>query len=117
MLTISDPDPTESSFQAETIVGAYGSLTIDAAGNWNYAADNTQAVIQQLNTGESISDVLTVTTADGTTHSITVTINGVTAIVDQGGDDPGPGPLGDPIDPDPETEPEYAAGGDPAGRR
>ena len=67
MLTISDPDPAESSFQAGTVVGAYGSLTIDTAGNWNYAADNTQAVIQQLNTGESISDVLTVTTADGTT--------------------------------------------------
>ena len=106
VLTISDPDPAESSFQAGTVIGAYGSLTIDAAGNWNYAADNTQAVIQQLNTGESISDVLTVTTADGTTHSITVTINGATAIVDQGGDDPGPGPGVDPIEPDPEPEPE-----------
>ena len=106
VLTISDPDPAESSFQAGTVVGAYGSLTIDAAGNWNYAADNTQAVIQQLGTGESISDVLTVTTADGTTHSIIVTINGATATVDQGGDDPGPGPLVDPIEPDPEPEPE-----------
>ena len=106
VLTISDPDPAESSFQAGTVVGVYGSLTIDAAGNWNYAADNTQAVIQQLNTGESISDVLTVTTADGTTHSIIVTINGATAIVDQGGDDPGPGPGVDPIEPDQEPEPE-----------
>ena len=106
VLTISDPDTAESSFQAGTVVGAYGSLTIDAAGNWNYAADNTQAVIQQLNTGESISDVLTVTTADGTTHSIIVTINGATATVDQGGDDPGPGPGDDPIEPDPEPEPE-----------
>ena len=106
VLTISDPDPAESSFQAATIVGAYGTLTIDAAGNWNYAADNTQAVIQQLNTGESISDVLTVTTADGTTHSITVTINGATTIVDQGGDDPAPRPDVDPIEPDPEPDPE-----------
>ena len=106
VLTISDPDPAESSFQAGTVAGAYGSLTIDAAGNWNYAADNTQAVIQQLNTGERISDVLTVTTADGTTHSITVTINGATATADQGGDDPRPAPLADPIEPDPEVEPE-----------
>ncbi len=105
-LTISDPDAGESSFQAGTVVGAYGSLTTDAAGNWNYAADNTQAVIQQLGTGQSISDVLTVTTADGTTHNVIVIINGATAIVDQGGDDPGPGPDTDPIEPDPEPEPE-----------
>ena len=100
MLTISDPDAGESSFQAGTVVGAYGSLTIDAAGNWSYAADNTQTVIQQLNTGESINDVLTVTTADGTTHSITVTTNGATIIVDQGGDDPTPIPVDEPIEPD-----------------
>ena len=105
-LTISDPDAAESSFQAGTVVGAYGSLTIDAAGNWNYAADNTQAAIQQLNAGESISDVLTVTTADGTTHSVIVTINGATAIVGQGGGEPGPGFEIDPIEPDPEPDPE-----------
>jgi VCBS repeat-containing protein len=106
VLTITDLDAGESSFQAGTINGAFGSLTIDAAGNWNYSADNTQAVIQQMNTGESISDVLTVTTADGTTHNVVVTINGATAILDQGGDDPGPAPLADPIEPDPEPEPE-----------
>ncbi len=38
--------------------------------------DNTQAVIQQLDAGESVNDVLTVTTADGTSHNVTVTING-----------------------------------------
>ena len=41
-LTIADPDVGESVFQAATIVGTYGSLTIDAAGNWSYEADNTQ---------------------------------------------------------------------------
>ena len=75
-LTIADPDVGESSFQAEIVVGIYGSLTIDTAGSWCYAADNTQAAIQQLDAGESVSDVLTVTTADGTTHSVTITING-----------------------------------------
>ena len=105
-LTISDPDIAESSFQAGTVVGAYGSLTIDAAGNWNYAADNTQAAIQQLNVGESISDVLTVTTADGTTHSVIVTINGATAVVGQSSGEPGPGFEIDPIEPDPEPKPE-----------
>ncbi len=75
-LTIADPDVGESSFQPATIVGTYGSLTIDAAGNWSYEADNTQLAIQSLDTGESVSDVLTVSTADGTTHDITITIDG-----------------------------------------
>jgi VCBS repeat-containing protein len=75
-LTIVDPDPGESSFQAATIVGTYGSLTIDAAGGWSYAADNTRVAIQQLDAGESLSDILTVTTADGTTHNMNITING-----------------------------------------
>ena len=75
-MTIVDPDPGESSFQAATIVGTYGSLTIDAAGSWSYSADNTQVAIQQLDAGESISDVLAVTTADGTTHNVNITING-----------------------------------------
>jgi len=75
-LTINDPDAGESSFQPATGIGVYGSLTIDAAGNWTYAADNTEAVIQQLDVGESLTDVLTVATADGTTHDITITING-----------------------------------------
>ncbi len=75
-LTIADPDPGESNFQAGSVVGAYGSLTIDAVGNWTYAAANSQTAIQQLDTGESISEVLTVTAADGTTHNVTITING-----------------------------------------
>jgi VCBS repeat-containing protein len=76
VLTISDPDVGESSFRAETIVGTYGSLTIDATGNWSYAVDNVQAAIQQLTVGERVTDVLTVTTTDGTPHSITITIIG-----------------------------------------
>ena len=58
------------------MTGSHGNLIIDASGNWDYEADNTQAAIQQLDAGESVNDVLTVTTADGTTHNVTVTING-----------------------------------------
>lgn len=37
-LTIADPDSGESTFQAATINGTYGDLTIDTAGNWTYTA-------------------------------------------------------------------------------
>ena len=75
-LTIADPDAGESSFQAATINGTYGDLTVDTAGNWSYTADNTQAAIQQLDVLESITDTITVTAFDGATHNVVITING-----------------------------------------
>jgi len=75
-LTIADPDTGESIFQAATINGTYGDLVMQTNGNWTYTADNTQAAIQQLDTLESITDTLTVTSFDGTTHNVVITING-----------------------------------------
>ena len=75
-LTISDVDSGEDTFTAETLTGTYGSLTIDASGNWNYSADTSQASIQALAGGDSVSDTITVSSADGTTHQIVITING-----------------------------------------
>ncbi|MCG6903093.1 MAG: Hint domain-containing protein [Rhodobacter sp.] len=61
---------------AETISGAYGSqLVIDADGVWTYTADNADATIQALDTGDSITEVFTVTSTRGTS-TITITING-----------------------------------------
>ncbi|WP_298944289.1 VCBS domain-containing protein, partial [uncultured Psychromonas sp.] len=42
-----------------------------------YAADNTQAAIQALDDGESLTDTITVTTSDGVEQEIVITINGV----------------------------------------
>ncbi|WP_353328930.1 VCBS domain-containing protein, partial [Chitiniphilus shinanonensis] len=52
------------------------SLTIDAAGNWTYTLNNADPAVQVLKEGESIVRPITVTSADGTTHVITVTIQG-----------------------------------------
>ena len=75
-LTIVDQDTGESSFQIDTVNGAYGDLTIDAEGHWTYTADNTHAEIQQLAEGESLTETLTVTSVGGTTHDVLITING-----------------------------------------
>ncbi|WP_257292130.1 retention module-containing protein, partial [Endozoicomonas sp. ONNA1] len=40
-LTITDADQSEAFFQAETLTGTYGSLTIDGSGNWSYSASNS----------------------------------------------------------------------------
>ncbi|NOQ88440.1 MAG: hypothetical protein GQ550_05895, partial [Gammaproteobacteria bacterium] len=75
-LNITDADAGEAAFIATTVYGNYGSLTIDAAGSWRYAADNNQAVIQNLDAGTSLSHTLTVSSLDGTTHPVTITIFG-----------------------------------------
>ncbi|MEG3756265.1 VCBS domain-containing protein, partial [Psychromonas arctica] len=77
-LSLSDVDSSDTTtFTAETINGTYGDITIDADGNWTYAADNTQAAIQSLDDGESITDTITVMTSDGVEQEIVITINGV----------------------------------------
>ncbi|MDM9623576.1 VCBS domain-containing protein, partial [Rhizobium sp. S96] len=76
-LDISDRDTGESQFQAQTNTkGSYGTFSIDSNGNWTYTADNDQAAIQQLGAKDTLTEKFTVTTADGTTTQVTVTING-----------------------------------------
>ena len=76
-LNIADSDAGEAAFIAKIVNGNYGRLTINTTGNWNYAANNNQAVIQNLNTGATLTDRLTISSVDGTTHTVIVTIVGV----------------------------------------
>ena len=76
ILTVADVDTGEAEFNPETIVGTYGSFSIDALGNWTYSADNTPLVIQQLGAAASLTETITVSTIDGTTHNVDVVING-----------------------------------------
>ncbi|NEU34028.1 hypothetical protein GN156_25555, partial [bacterium LRH843] len=46
-LAIADVDAGEANFNAETVNGTYGDLTILANGDWSYVADNSQTAIQQ----------------------------------------------------------------------
>ena len=57
-VTATDVDAGESGFTASTKTGAYGSLSIDALGNWTYSANNTQSVIQELGAGDTLTDIL-----------------------------------------------------------
>ena len=75
-LNITDNDAGEAAFIAKTSSGNYGSLAIDTTGNWSYAASNNQAVIQNLASGDTLKDYLTVSSLDGTTHTIIITITG-----------------------------------------
>ncbi|ODN68399.1 VCBS domain-containing protein [Methylobrevis pamukkalensis] len=69
-------------FEAGTYEGAYGSVVIGNAVNdglsngWDYTVDNSLDVIQELDDGETLTDVITVRTDDGMLIDLKVTING-----------------------------------------
>ncbi|SDH36793.1 VCBS domain-containing protein [Variovorax sp. OV700] len=88
-LTIADVDQGQSNFapQASTAdTNGYGSFTLAADGTWAYTADNSQAAIQQLGAGESISDSFTAVSSDGTASQVvTVTITGTNDVPVIGG--------------------------------
>ncbi|UTW43971.1 VCBS domain-containing protein [bacterium SCSIO 12844] len=79
---MSDTDTGEAVFNAETISGTYGDLTIEADGDWLlYSADklSQSAFIEALGDsgGDTLTDTITlVTSDDGTTQDITITITG-----------------------------------------
>ena len=76
-LTITDADTGEDGFVATTINGLYGTFSIDAAGSWAYTADNSQAAIQGLGSGDSVAESFVVASADGSTNTlIAMTIYG-----------------------------------------
>ena len=75
-LNISDVDSGEAHFQAETLQGAFGKLTMQENGSWQYELDNQHPKIQALGQNTQINDTLIVHAADGTTHKIDISING-----------------------------------------
>ncbi len=77
-LTVDDIDgEDEEGFQAANdLQGAYGKLSINAAGEWTYRLDNGNTEVDALNDGGTLEDAVTVLSLDGTEKVVTVTING-----------------------------------------
>ncbi|MFK7885911.1 MAG: VCBS domain-containing protein, partial [Gammaproteobacteria bacterium] len=87
--TVSDSDPGESVMRSNVAIGSYGILTNDTDGAWVYVADNASEMIQSLDEGETLLDTLVVTTADGTTAEVQITIRGSEDLAEVSGDDAG----------------------------
>ena len=51
---------------ATASASGYGTFTIDAAGVWTYTLDNSNAAVEALNVGGTLTDSFTVATVDGT---------------------------------------------------
>jgi VCBS repeat-containing protein len=77
-LTVTDPDAGEAAFVPRTnIPGAHGSFSINAAGVWVYTLNNADPAVQALGAGQTLpNETFTVTSIDGTTQVVTITITG-----------------------------------------
>jgi len=74
-LSASDVD-SPATFLAASASGTYGDFVIDAAGAWTYTLRNSDANVQALTSAQHPQETFTVTTADGTTSTVTITVNG-----------------------------------------
>ena len=72
-VTVTDVDNPASFVPQTNVAGTYGTFAIAANDNWTYAANSA---FDNLNVGQSISDTFTVTSADGSTGTVQVTITG-----------------------------------------
>ncbi|MBC2836396.1 VCBS domain-containing protein [Paragemmobacter straminiformis] len=84
ILSVTDRDSGEAIFKAHAetaLAGQYGHFTFDAqTGAWSYTLDNASAAVQALGATDSKLDSLVVTSADGTAHTINVTVKGMADI-------------------------------------
>ncbi|WP_238596747.1 VCBS domain-containing protein, partial [Psychromonas sp. psych-6C06] len=82
-LTVTDTDSGEAHFSDTDIVGSLGTLHLTDSGSWTYDLDNTNPTVQALGQGATATDVITVHSADGTPHQISITVNGTndTAVI------------------------------------
>ena len=78
-MTVSDADGgTEADITTQTdSAGTYGTFSIDAAGDWSYTLDNSDADTQALASGATATDTFAVAVGSGETQDVTVTITGI----------------------------------------
>ncbi len=77
VLTVTDVDAGEAAFVAGTLAGTYGSATLAADGTWTYTLDTGAADLATLNSGQTLTDTIVVQSLDGTTATLSITINGL----------------------------------------
>ncbi|MEO5378281.1 MAG: VCBS domain-containing protein, partial [Magnetococcus sp. DMHC-6] len=74
-LIVSDVDDGQAQLIAATGESANGSFTVDADGQWTFTANNDK--IQHLAAGQTITEIVTVQSIDGTNQNILVTLTGI----------------------------------------
>jgi large repetitive protein len=74
VLVAADLDHDQSTMQASTAAGTYGSLAMNTDGSWSYTIGEAA---QALGEGVTKHDIFTVQSFDGTQHQVDITVVGV----------------------------------------
>jgi len=112
-LSVTDADLGEAVVVAQPGTrGTYGEFSIDAAGRWRYVLDNTAPIVQALGTADIRTETFAVTTADGSTTTVSITVQGLDeAVAPQpqpprpAPPQPAPQPQPEPVQPQPQPQP------------
>ncbi|TYK64116.1 VCBS domain-containing protein, partial [Colwellia echini] len=73
-ISVFDVDTGEGTLVSST--ASYGTVVVDGTGVWEYSLDDSNAAVQALPDGETLTDTITFTSDDGTTETQTITITG-----------------------------------------
>ncbi|MGB5355021.1 MAG: VCBS domain-containing protein, partial [Woeseia sp.] len=85
MVTVIDPDPGEDMLVEQAAVTTqYGTFSILPSGTWEYTLDTTNPTIAALVQGDRETDTIPISSVDGTTADLVITINGVGGVVASG---------------------------------
>jgi len=105
-LSVTDADLGEAVVVAQPGTrGTYGEFSIDAAGRWRYVLDNTAPIVQALGTADIRTETFAVTTADGSTTTVSITVQGLDEAVAPQPQPPRPAQPQPAPQPQPEPEP------------
>ncbi len=82
-VTVTDVNFGEDQVTAQTDVQTtYGVFSIAANGDWSYTLDTTDAAVAGLAVGESVSDVIALTSVDGTAANLIIRITALTQVAE-----------------------------------
>lgn len=85
-LTVTDRDAGQDHLVAATERGAHGEFTVDEHGDWSFTPD---ANADALSAGDAVTDRFVVHSADGSSHEVAITLDGLD---DQAPPSPPPSP-------------------------
>ena len=79
-VSVQDINDGEATIVASTVTTTYGNFSILVDGSWTYTLDTANATIAALIVGERVTDTITITSFDGTTTDLVITINGTIVV-------------------------------------
>jgi VCBS repeat-containing protein len=78
MVIIIDPDPGEDLLVEQSATATeYGTFSILPSGTWEYTLDTMDPTIAAMVQGDRLTDTIQISSVDGTTAELVITINGV----------------------------------------